>query len=66
EFLKAIELEPRFNDAMRNLGLMFESQSRYENAVKWFGEALRVNPDDGASRRLLQTAQADLQRQQEE
>ena len=65
-FLKAIELEPRFNDAIRNLGLMFESQSRYESAVKWFDEALRVNPDDDVSRRLLQTAQADLQKQQEE
>ncbi|MDP7397899.1 MAG: tetratricopeptide repeat protein, partial [Lentisphaeria bacterium] len=66
EFLKAIELEPRFNDAMRNLGLTFESQSRYENAVKWFGEALRINPGDDASRRLLKAAQANLQQQQEE
>ena len=26
---------------------MSESQFRYENAVKWIGEALRVNPDGG-------------------
>ncbi|MHB9031803.1 MAG: tetratricopeptide repeat protein [Anaerolineae bacterium] len=48
-FLKAVELDPNFCDAMDNLAGLLRSQDRLEEAAAWLEKSLAVNPRNGPS-----------------
>lgn len=41
-YLKAIELDPGFCDAMDNLGLLYRREGNLEEAIKWYKRSIRV------------------------
>lgn len=45
-YLKAIELDPGFCDAMDNLGQMLREQNRIDEAINWYQKSLEVTPDN--------------------
>lgn len=64
-YRKAIELDPRFCDAMDNLGQMLRSTGATDQAIFWYQRSLTVRPDNGAAHQNLAVAykiQGDLNR----
>lgn len=55
-YLKAIELDPGYCDAMDNLGLMFRSEGDVEQAISWYKRSLAVNPVNAVARQNLAAA----------
>lgn len=45
-FKEAIEIEPRYCDAMDNLGLLLRQQNRIDEAITWYKKSLEVKPDN--------------------
>lgn len=45
-YLKAIELDPNYCDAMDNLGVMLRRQGRIDEAISWYKKSLAVRPDN--------------------
>src|SRR5262249_5000816 len=45
-FLKAVQLDPRLSAGYRELGRLYASSERWEDALTRFNDALRVNPRD--------------------
>lgn len=45
-FKQALSLNPLAPNVAYNIGLIFRDQRKTEEAIYWFEEALRVNPDD--------------------
>ncbi|MCX6816270.1 MAG: tetratricopeptide repeat protein [Candidatus Beckwithbacteria bacterium] len=43
-FKRAIELNPNYADAMHNLANVYVREGRYEEAIKWYEEALKNKP----------------------
>lgn len=44
-FQKALKLDPKFSEAMINLGFAYDHQGDKVNAVHWFKKALALNPN---------------------
>ncbi len=49
EYLKAIEADPDFTDAMDNLGLNYRASGRYDEAERWYNKSLSVRPKNKAA-----------------
>ncbi len=45
-YLKAIELDPNFCDAMDNLGQLLRTQGDIEGAINWYQQSIQVRPDN--------------------
>jgi tetratricopeptide (TPR) repeat protein len=45
-YLKAIELDPMFCDAMNGLGQLLRLQGRLDEAAGWFSKSLAIHPDN--------------------
>jgi tetratricopeptide (TPR) repeat protein len=41
---RALEIEPKNTDALRNMGYLYEVFGQYETALSWYERALEVNP----------------------
>lgn len=48
-YLKAIDLDPNFCDAMDNLGQMLRLQGRLDEAIAWFVKSLAIFPENIAA-----------------
>jgi tetratricopeptide (TPR) repeat protein len=55
-YLKAIGLDPRYCDAMDNLGQMLRSQGKTDQAISWYKRSLSVKPDDAVAHQDLAVA----------
>ncbi len=55
-YLKAIGLDPRYCDAMDNLGQMLRSEGKTERAIFWYQRSLSVKPDDAVAHQNLAVA----------
>jgi tetratricopeptide (TPR) repeat protein len=55
-YLRAIELDPTYCDAMDNLGQLYRSQGELEEAVYWYKESLSVYPENAAAHQNLAVA----------
>jgi tetratricopeptide (TPR) repeat protein len=49
EYLKAIESDPDFTDAMDNLGLNYRATGRYDEAERWYDKSLSIRPKNKAA-----------------
>jgi tetratricopeptide (TPR) repeat protein len=68
-YLKAIELDPRYCDAMDNLGQMLRSVGDTKQAISWYTRSLSVKPDNVVAHQDLAVAyrvQGDINRSQTE
>jgi tetratricopeptide (TPR) repeat protein len=45
-YLKAIELDPKYCDAMDNLGQLLRQQNRVDEAIEWYKKSLVIMPDN--------------------
>ena len=45
-YLKAIELDPNYCDAMDNLGQLLRQQNRISEAIDWYKKSLEIMPDN--------------------
>jgi tetratricopeptide (TPR) repeat protein len=45
-YLKAIELDPEFCDAMDNLGQLLREQNKVDEAISWYQKSLQIVPDN--------------------
>jgi len=45
-FLKAIELDNKFVDAMDHLGIVYRNLRRYEEAEEWYLRSIEINPNN--------------------
>lgn|SRR5574341_326623 len=52
-YLKAIELDPGFCDAMDNVGLIFRRQGDLEQAVFWYKKSIGVFPNNSTAHQNL-------------
>ena len=59
-FDEAIRLRPQDADLRTNLGALLASRGDLPGAVRWFEEALKLNPNDKVAREYLARAQAAL------
>jgi tetratricopeptide (TPR) repeat protein len=50
EFLKAIDLDPKFTLAMRRMGLLLAKQDKSDEAMDYFRRALAIDPGDTETR----------------
>lgn len=55
-YLKAIELDPGYCDAMDNLGQMLRSQGKVDQAIGWYQRSISVKPDDTVAHQNLAAA----------
>lgn len=45
-YRKAIELDPKYCDAMDNLGLLLRRQNKLDEAIGWYEKSLEIMPDN--------------------
>lgn len=45
-YLKAIELDPGYCDAMDNLGQLLREQNKIDEAISWYQKSLEIAPDN--------------------
>ena len=64
-YLKAIELDPGFCDAMDNLGLLLRSQGLVEEAISWYMRSIEILPDNPVAHQNLAFAYSILGRTEE-
>jgi tetratricopeptide (TPR) repeat protein len=57
-YKKAIELDPVAPSAHYNIGLIHAERKDWEEAIRWFEDAIRANPADRDARWWLQRARA--------
>jgi len=62
---RALELDPEFADAQAIKGLTLAAQYRYEEAIPYFDEALRLNPSLTDARNWYANALGDIGRKSE-
>ncbi|MDZ7586237.1 MAG: tetratricopeptide repeat protein [Patescibacteria group bacterium] len=62
-FKKAIELNPHYGDAMHNLGNTYVQMGRFEEAIKWYEEALKNKPSLWQSQKQIQAVKEYLKTQ---
>jgi tetratricopeptide (TPR) repeat protein len=55
-YLRAIELDPEYCDAMDNLGQLFRRQGNLEQAVYWYGKSIRAFPENPIAHQNLALA----------
>jgi len=55
-YRRAIQIEPNYELAMINLGLVYASEQRYDDAIDEYRQALLVNPDSVKARNNLGNA----------
>lgn len=55
-YLKAIGLDPRYCDAMDNLGQLLRSEGDTDQAISWYRRSLSVKPDDAVAHQNLAVA----------
>ena len=58
----ALELEPDFAEAYNNMGAVLSFQGKYEEAIAYFSQALRVKPHYPEARTNLEFAQREVSR----
>jgi Flp pilus assembly protein TadD len=58
-FERALEINPIAPNVAYNLGLIFRDRKENEQAVYWFGQAIKANPNDQDARRLLERLSAE-------
>ncbi len=56
-YKRAIELDPVAPSAHYNIGLIHAERKDWDEAIRWFQEAIRANPADKDARWWLQRAQ---------
>ncbi len=61
QYLKALQLKPKFVPALNRLAAIYEKQKKYEQALKYRQQALQVQPENTK----LQKKLAELEQQQE-
>lgn len=44
-FLEALEINPHYEEALSNLGIICYSEGKYNEAINYYQKALKVNPD---------------------
>lgn len=54
----AIKLDPKFCDAMDNIGLLLRQQGEIEKAITWYKKSLKILPDNTAALQNLGVAYA--------
>lgn len=52
-FKHAYELDPIAPNVAYNIGLIYRDRKEYVDAIHWFQQALKTNPDDQHARQLL-------------
>jgi tetratricopeptide (TPR) repeat protein len=52
-FKKAIELDPKFCDAMDNLGQILRSQGNIDEAISWYKKSIEVSPNNTVAHQNL-------------
>ncbi len=52
-YLKAIELDPGFCEAMDNLGQLLRSQGMVEEAISWYLRSIEILPDNRVAHQNL-------------
>ena len=52
-FERALEIRPAAPHVAYNLGLIYRDRKEYEEAAKWFRQAIRDNPNDRHARSML-------------
>ena len=45
-YIKALELNPKYEDALIGLGNLLNEQKKYEDALKYFDEVIFINPNN--------------------
>jgi tetratricopeptide (TPR) repeat protein len=55
-FQRAVRQDPANADARFNLARALETQGRWEEAIKEYGELLGINPDDEEAQKALAAA----------
>lgn len=55
-YLKAIELDPGYCDAMDNLGQMLRSQGKIDQAIEWYRRSISVKPVNNVAHQNLAAA----------
>ena len=60
EGLEAVRLRPEDADIRTNLGALLASRGDLPGAVRWFEEALKLNPNDKVAREYLTRARSAL------
>jgi len=53
-FKRALEIDPVAPSVAYNIGLVYRDRGDDENAIFWFAQALRHNPDDNDAQRLIE------------
>lgn len=57
-YLKAVEKDPKYCDAMDNLGQLLRSQGEVTQAISWYRRSLAVKPDNAVAHQNLASAYA--------
>lgn len=55
-YLKAIELDPKFCDAMDNLGVLYRNQGNIDEAIYWYQRSIDVYPENPVAHQNLAVA----------
>ena len=55
-YLKAIELDPNYCDAMDNVGLVLRKQGNLQQAIYWYNRSIAVKPDNPVAHQNLAAA----------
>jgi tetratricopeptide (TPR) repeat protein len=64
-FRQALALDPEAPSAAYNIGLIYRDRGELDEAITWFREALRSNPDDGDAHMLLARSAAERAAEEE-
>jgi protein O-mannosyl-transferase len=64
-YLKALEINPAYEDALNNMGYALAAQHKYAEAIGYYERALRVRPNHADVHNNLGNALADLGRSEE-
>lgn len=55
-YLKAIELDPNYCDAMDNMGQLLRQQNNIDEAIKWYTKSLEIMPENTVALQNLAVA----------
>ena len=65
QFLKVLELDPRFCDAMDELGIVARRSGRLEESIDWYRKSISINPDALMAHRNLALVYSQAKRHEE-
>jgi tetratricopeptide (TPR) repeat protein len=64
-FVRALELQPDTPSAAYNIGLIYRDRRDLDNAIYWFQQAVRHDPDDADAHKLLARSAAERAAEEE-